>query len=290
MFGEPKPLVISDIGRQGIFYIERMLAKGCQQRFQPTDLCISEVNGHVDAVMGAVAPFQPGPRPKKKRKPPEQKEAMLVGGGGIPVLKVFNQNEQRDKTGKWTTDGSGPGSDVRDVAASMGAYDQSPSDTHPERYEKNAGFGVHLREGETETRTGVDADTANNEIRKIAGGIIDDYVGSPAATPGISPDGSAATSAINAPHAVRLDGAGNLFYDETGNEIVRELVGSPGTLQTIAGTPPPSSLAITPAFVLMTVASLAVVTIGTALRVASLNGSGEAGERLQTAQTYDSAQ
>ena len=50
-----------------------------------------------------------------------------------------------------------------------------------------------------------------------------------------------------------------------------------------------SSLAITPAFVLMTVASLAVVTIGTALRVASLNGSRAVGERLQTAQTFDSA-
>ncbi len=82
------------------------------------------------------------------------------------------------------------------------------------------------------------ADTFNNEIRKVASGVITDFIGSPVATPGFSPDGSPATSPINMPHAVRLDGAGNVFYDETGNNLVRE-VGSSGTLLTIAGSVPP---------------------------------------------------
>ena len=84
------------------------------------------------------------------------------------------------------------------------------------------------------------ADTFNNEVRKISARVITDFIGSPAAVSGYSPDGSAATSPVGSVNAVRLDGAGNVFYDETGNNLVRE-VGSSGTLHTIAGSVPPGT-------------------------------------------------
>ena len=83
------------------------------------------------------------------------------------------------------------------------------------------------------------ADTFNNEIRGVAAGIITDWVGSPVATPGFSPDGSPPTSPIDMPHSVRLDGAGNLFFDEVGNDLVRDVPTRAGAAHTIAGTPHP---------------------------------------------------
>jgi DNA-binding beta-propeller fold protein YncE len=81
------------------------------------------------------------------------------------------------------------------------------------------------------------ADGLNNEVRDVVGAKTYDYVGDPLGTSGCSPDGSVVTSPINDPHTVRLDGNGDLFYAETGNNLVREVVPGPGPLTTIAGTP-----------------------------------------------------
>ena len=84
------------------------------------------------------------------------------------------------------------------------------------------------------------ADGLNNEIRDVVGGNIFDYVGDPGKLSGCSPDGSTATSKINDPTAVRVDSAGDVFYDEAGNNIMREVVPGPGPLTTVAGTACPA--------------------------------------------------
>jgi len=82
------------------------------------------------------------------------------------------------------------------------------------------------------------ADTGNNEIRSVSGGTIQDVIGSPLATAGCSPDGSPTTDPITAPSAVRVDGSGNMFFNDTGCELVRE-IGPGAVMETVAGTPPP---------------------------------------------------
>jgi len=80
------------------------------------------------------------------------------------------------------------------------------------------------------------ADTGNNEVRSVNGGSIYDEVGSPSALSGFSPDGSPANSPIAAPTAVRVDGGGTVFFDEDGPSLVRDIKGTGGTLDTVAGT------------------------------------------------------
>jgi hypothetical protein len=87
------------------------------------------------------------------------------------------------------------------------------------------------------------ADQNNNEIRSItfAGGNIAAVVGVGPAL-GVSPDGSPALSHIFGPGGVRLDGNHNLFYDEKGDDLVREVPAAganAGLLETIAGTTGP---------------------------------------------------
>jgi hypothetical protein len=88
------------------------------------------------------------------------------------------------------------------------------------------------------------ADTMNNEIRSISGGTIFDVVGSPGAIAGFSPDGSPPTSPITAPSTVSLDGAGTIFYDEDGFNLVREIDPTTVSISTVAGTPPPGGTTI----------------------------------------------
>jgi len=85
------------------------------------------------------------------------------------------------------------------------------------------------------------ADTGNNQIRRVSGGLIWDEVGDPGGAPGCSPDGSTAFNPITAPSAVRLDGGGTLFFDEDGCDLVREVDAS-ATLRTVAGTIPPGGI------------------------------------------------
>jgi trimeric autotransporter adhesin len=77
------------------------------------------------------------------------------------------------------------------------------------------------------------ADTGNNRIRKVSGGTITTIAGTGSA--GFSGDGGPALSAtLNAPTSVAVDGAGNIFFSDTGNLRVRKIDGS-GSISTVAG-------------------------------------------------------
>ena len=77
------------------------------------------------------------------------------------------------------------------------------------------------------------ADTQNNRVRKVTGGTISTVAGSGAA--GFVGDGGAATSAqLNAPFAVAVDAAGNLYIAEFNNNRVRKVAAN-GNIGTLAG-------------------------------------------------------
>jgi len=81
------------------------------------------------------------------------------------------------------------------------------------------------------------ADSAHNRIRKVdaATGIISTYAGTGIAS--YTGDGASATSAtLNAPSGVALDGAGNLYIADSGNNVVRKIAPSSGIITTVAGT------------------------------------------------------
>jgi sugar lactone lactonase YvrE len=72
------------------------------------------------------------------------------------------------------------------------------------------------------------------EVVKATGDII--TVAGTGAT-GYSGDGGPATSAmLNSPYAVTVDGSGNVFFTDQGNNRVREIVKATGTILTVAGT------------------------------------------------------
>ena len=80
------------------------------------------------------------------------------------------------------------------------------------------------------------ADVSNNVIRKVTAstGIITTFAGT--GTAGSTGDGGLATSAqLNAPQAVDMNGAGDLYIADTGNHKIRR-VATGGTISTVAGT------------------------------------------------------
>ena len=92
------------------------------------------------------------------------------------------------------------------------------------------------------------ADSAHHRIREvcasatsatIAGttcagaGIIMTIAGTGA--PGDSGNGPASTSTLNTPGGVAVDGAGNVFVADTGNNLIREIVAATGQIVTVAG-------------------------------------------------------
>jgi PKD repeat protein len=77
------------------------------------------------------------------------------------------------------------------------------------------------------------ADSANNRIRKVSGGIISTIAGT--GTQGFSGDGGPATSAtLNYPEDVTLDSQGNIYIADSSNNRIRKVSG--GIITTIAGT------------------------------------------------------
>ena len=78
------------------------------------------------------------------------------------------------------------------------------------------------------------ADLGNNRIRKVnTSGIICTIAGNGVA--GFSGDGGAATAAeMDAPDGIAIDGAGNVYFSDQGNECVRK-VNTSGIISTIAG-------------------------------------------------------
>ena len=79
------------------------------------------------------------------------------------------------------------------------------------------------------------ADSDNEVIREVSGGIISTVAGDNALGPGYGGDGGLATAAqLNDPTAVAVDPAGDLLYiADTGNNVIREVSG--GDIATIAG-------------------------------------------------------
>ena len=80
------------------------------------------------------------------------------------------------------------------------------------------------------------ADSVHNRVRKVDAvtGIISTIAGN--GDPGYSGDNGAAIDAgLNSPNGVTLDGAGNIYIADTGNNVIRKLTAATGNISTIAG-------------------------------------------------------
>jgi sugar lactone lactonase YvrE len=92
------------------------------------------------------------------------------------------------------------------------------------------------------------ADTSHNRVRMvcasatsatIAGttctgaGIIETIAGTGA--PGNSGNGAASTATVDSPGGIAVDGAGNIFIADTGNDEIREIVAATGQIVAVAG-------------------------------------------------------
>ncbi len=79
-------------------------------------------------------------------------------------------------------------------------------------------------------------DSGNNVVRKVAAstGVISTIVGN--GTSGYSGDGGPAISAqLSYPAGMALDGQGNLYIADSGNNVVREVAAATGVITTVAG-------------------------------------------------------
>jgi sugar lactone lactonase YvrE len=76
------------------------------------------------------------------------------------------------------------------------------------------------------------ADTINNCVRKVAGGVVTTVAGN--GTQGFSgDDGPAALAQLSQPYGVAVDSAGNLYIADSLNNRIREVSG--GVITTVAG-------------------------------------------------------
>lgn len=79
------------------------------------------------------------------------------------------------------------------------------------------------------------ADTTNHIIRKVTGGTITTFAGTPQHS-GFVGDGDPATAAyLSFPNSVSGDGAGNIYIGDTGNCVIREVSAATGLIGTVAG-------------------------------------------------------
>jgi mucin-19 len=79
------------------------------------------------------------------------------------------------------------------------------------------------------------ADSGNHTVRKVANSGATSIFAGASGVAGDA-DGEASTARFNAPQAVALDAAGNLYVADTGNHVVR-LISPTGQVSTFAGTP-----------------------------------------------------
>lgn len=82
------------------------------------------------------------------------------------------------------------------------------------------------------------SDTNNNRIRRVdsQSGLISTIAGN--GTAGYSGDGGPATQAtISQPGGLVMDGAGNIVFADSGNDIIRRIDATSGIITTIAGVP-----------------------------------------------------
>lgn len=82
------------------------------------------------------------------------------------------------------------------------------------------------------------SDSSNNRIRRVDAqtGLIATIAGT--GTPGFSGDGGPASyAAISSPSGLVMDGAGDLFFADSGNHVIRRIDAISGIITTIAGVP-----------------------------------------------------
>ncbi len=78
------------------------------------------------------------------------------------------------------------------------------------------------------------SDAYSNQIFKISSGTLTLVAGN--GTSGYSGDGGAPTSAaLNEPEGIFVDGSGNIFIADSGNNVIREVAASTGNIATVAG-------------------------------------------------------
>ncbi|WP_160115108.1 Ig-like domain repeat protein [Bryocella elongata] len=80
------------------------------------------------------------------------------------------------------------------------------------------------------------SDSTNNRIRRVDAttGIISTVAGTGA--PGYTGDGGLATSAeVSQPSGITIDGAGNLYFADTGNSVIRRIDAVTGMISTVVG-------------------------------------------------------
>jgi kumamolisin len=77
------------------------------------------------------------------------------------------------------------------------------------------------------------ADTGNNTIRKISGGVVSTMAGK-AGTTGYN-NASGTTATFNAPNGVAVDGSGNVYVADTNNDLIRK-ISATGSVSTLAGS------------------------------------------------------
>jgi sugar lactone lactonase YvrE len=83
------------------------------------------------------------------------------------------------------------------------------------------------------------ADSGNNRIRKVSGGVITTYAGNGACpsknSPGIGDGGPATSAKLCVPTGVALDSAGNLYVADTFNDRIRKITPGGTNITTFAG-------------------------------------------------------
>jgi sugar lactone lactonase YvrE len=81
------------------------------------------------------------------------------------------------------------------------------------------------------------ADSVHNRIRKVTAstGIISTVAGTGSSTY-TGDNGLAVNATLNAPGGVTIDGAGNLYIADTGNNVIRMITAATGVIHTVAGT------------------------------------------------------
>jgi sugar lactone lactonase YvrE len=146
-------------------------------------------------------------------------DVAVDGGGNVYVADVDNYTVRKiTPSGVVTTLAGSPGQGYADGTGSAAQF------YYPEDLAIDGNGNLYV----------VDSD--NSTIRKVTpAGVVTTIAG----TPGDfgSADGTGPAAQFYYPYAAALDGNGNLFVTDQGNETIRKLVLSTGAVTTVAGSP-----------------------------------------------------
>jgi sugar lactone lactonase YvrE len=108
------------------------------------------------------------------------------------------------------------------VAGSLNATGTAASFSHPEGIAVDASGNVYI------------SDTSNSEIRKISSGAVVSTFAGQAGSPGAA-NGTGTAASFNMPVGLGVDGSGNVYVADAGNDDIRE-ISTGGVVITLAGT------------------------------------------------------